>query len=343
MRLIALAFICFALLCSPVAASAQDASPYRKLQALDGQLATIGYRLATANAPLCDRLDGATGLQLHDIAQYRDRAAIDGVFAFESPVEVEAVVPGSPGQAAGIAPGDALATIGVGAAATPIAAFADGLEEDPYSRIQRIADLFATARAAGASIRLELLRAGQPLSFTLAPVPACAGRFQLLIKDGLDAGGGGSAQMVNVNLPLVQYALEDGGGNGEGELAAVVAHELAHNILHHHERLNAVDIDRGPLRGFGKNGRRIRATEEEADRLSVWLLANAGYDPAGAVRFWTRFGKEHGQGLFTEGTHYRWQKRVAQIEEEIAALPSAETRGIARVPPILTHPLPPLE
>ncbi len=341
MRPIALAFALIALLCLPVAAQARDASPYRELQALDGQLAAIGYKLTTANAPLCDRLDGATGLQLHDIAQYKDRAAIDGVFAFESPVEVEAVVPGSPGQAAGILPGDALVTIGSGAAATPVSAITAGLEDDPYTRVQHIADLFAAARADGAPVELRLLRAGTPFTVILTPASACASRFQLLIEAGLDAGADG--RMVSVHLPLVQYALEDGAGKDGGELAAVVAHELAHNILHHRERLDAVGIDRGIGRLFGKNARRIKTTEEEADRLSVWLLANAGYDPEDAVRFWTRFGKEHGHGIFTEGTHYRWENRVSQIEQEIAALATAETRGVARVPPILTRPLPSLE
>ena len=330
------------LLCAPVAAQVQVSSPYRQLQALDGQLAAIGYRLTTANAPLCDRLDGGTGLQLHDIAQYGDRKAIAGVFAFDSPVEVEAVVPGSPAAAAGIAAGDALVALGRGGETTAVTALADRLDGDPYVRIQRIADRFAAARAAAVPVTLELLRAGQPLTVSLTPAPACASRFQMLVEGGLDAGADG--RMVSVHLPLVQYALEAPDGDGEGELAAVVAHELAHNILHHRERLDAVDIKRGVARLFGKNARRIKATEEEADRLSVWLLANAGYDPRDAVRFWTRFGKEHGLGIFTEGTHYRWKNRVAQMEQEMAALSAAPVGDAgARIPPIVTRPLPALE
>ncbi|MAC11863.1 MAG: peptidase M48 family protein [Sphingorhabdus sp.] len=321
------------------AAASQYASPYHELQAMDGQLATIGYRLATANAPLCERLDGATGLQLHDIAQYRDRDAITGVFAFESPVEVEAVVPGSPGDTAGILPDDALVALHHETQTQRIKAMTEGLTDDPYMRIQRIADAFAAATSAGHPVTLDLLRHGRPLSITLTPAPACATRFQLLIEKGYDAGADG--RMVSVNLPLMQYAL--GAPDGEGQLAAVVAHEFAHNILRHRERLNAVDIKRGIGRMFGKNPRRIRQTEEEADRLSVWLLANAGYDPASAIRFWERFGREHGEGLISDGTHARWKERAKAIDEEIARLPTAATRDGAKVPPILTQPLPSLK
>ena len=81
----------------------------------------------------------------------------------------------------------------------------------------------------------------------------------------------------------------------------------------------------------------------EADRLSVWLLANAGYDPASAIRFWERFGREHGEGLISDGTHARWKERAKAIDEEIARLPTAATRDGAKVPPILTQPLPSLK
>lgn len=340
MRLIALALFCTALPCSPASAAAMDVSPYRALQSLDAELAATGYRLAVANAPLCDRLDAGTGILLHDISQYNDRAAIDGVFAFESPVEVASVVPGSPAAMAGIIAGDALVAID-GTERTEIAALTDGLDEDAYARIQQIADLLAAAHNAGQPVMLELLRAGMPYTVRFTAAAACATRYQLLTEDGYEAGADG--RMVSINLPLFQYAAAEGGVNDGGELAAVVAHELAHNILRHRERLDAVDIDRGLARLFGKNARRIKATEEEADRLSVWLMANAGYDPHDAVRFWTRFGKEHGHGIFTEGTHYRWQNRAAQIEEEIAAFHAAVPHDGVRVPPILTDPLPSLE
>ena len=61
-------------------------------------------------------------------------------------------------------------------------------------------------------------------------------------------------------------------------------------------------MQRGFLGNFGRNARRIRETEVEADRLSVYLLDRAGYDPDAAVRFWSRFGRR-GLNFLGSPTH----------------------------------------
>jgi hypothetical protein len=62
---------------------------------------------------------------------------------------------------------------------------------------------------------------------------------------------------------------------------------------------------------LGERGIAIELTD-----AAYALLANAGFDPAGAVRFWTRYGKQRGKGIFSAPTHYRWKKRVALFEED---------------------------
>jgi predicted Zn-dependent protease len=90
---------------------------------------------------------------------------------------------------------------------------------------------------------------------------------------------------------------------------------LAHNVLGHRDRLNAI----------GRTWGNIRATEREADRLSVWLLANAGYDPAAAARFMSRWGPANDHGILSSPDHDRWRTRLQLIEQELAAL--ARARG----------------
>jgi predicted Zn-dependent protease len=130
---------------------------------------------------------------------------------------------------------------------------------------------------------------------------------------------------------MAEYFLDD------GEFAAVIAHEMAHNLLKHRDRLNAQRVNRGFFGQFGKSAGRIKDSEIEADRLSVWLMANAGYDPQAAIRFWTRYGKEHGKGIFSASTHYRWKKRVELFEEEMKKMAAIEPVDGKYPPPLLTR------
>ena len=100
----------------------------------------------------------------------------------------------------------------------------------------------------------------------------CASRFLILPSRQLNAFANGRSVQVTSRL-AEEVRRED-------ELAAVLAHEFAHHVLRHRARLDAAGVERGLLGNFGRNARLIRETEEEADRLSVWLLARAGYDPA---------------------------------------------------------------
>jgi predicted Zn-dependent protease len=117
----------------------------------------------------------------------------------------------------------------------------------------------------------------------------------------------------------------------------VLAHEFAHNILGHRVRLDAARVSRGFFGNFGRNAARIRETEIEADRFSVYLLDRAGYDPAAAVRFWTRFG-QHGLNFLGSPTHPNWRARIALLETEIAAIRRAHAEGREPVPPFGTPP-----
>ncbi len=61
------------------------------------------------------------------------------------------------------------------------------------------------------------------------------------------------------------------------EIAVVVAHELAHNILHHRARLDAAGVSRGLVAEFGRNA---RLTREQAMHLATYALkqnADGGY------------------------------------------------------------------
>jgi Zn-dependent protease with chaperone function len=289
-----------------VPAAAAD-SVFLAIRAADTMLAGIGYRLATANAPLCDRQEPGLGLVLHTPEQYsRDlRAAAVRYFQLDGPVGVEAVIEGSPAADAGIRTDDTL--LGIGAIRF---APADPKGDATTAAAVRVAAQLA-ALPATEPVEVHGRRSGAPYARTVRPVPACRSRFEVEIGTQWTAKADG--EMVQIGAPFLETYPED-------QLAAVVAHELAHNILRHRERLSAKGVDYGMLSGFGRNVRYFRQTELEADILSVSLLANAGYDPAGAVRFWEDFGPKRAGGILRSRSHPAWADRLATIRHAIAEL-----------------------
>ena len=80
---------------------------------------------------------------------------------------------------------------------------------------------------------------------------------------------------------------------GEQRLQPLLEDGRAARVQH----LDAAGVDRGRFKELGRSARLFRQTEAEADRLSVWLLAGAGYDPEAAARFWRKFGRRKGRRL----------------------------------------------
>lgn len=300
-----------ALAASSVALPASAADPiFPAIRAADTQLARIGYRLATANAPLCDRQEPGLGLMLHTPEQYARnlRAAAVRYFKLDGPVGVEAAIDGAPAAQAGIRTDDTLLAVG-----TARFAATDPETEATTAAAIRVAAQLAALPPAEPLV-VQGARNGQPYSRTVHPVPACRSRFEVEI--GVEWTAKADGEMVQIGSPFLETY-------PEAQLAAVVAHELAHNILRHRERLEAKNVDYGMLSGLGRNVRYFRQTELEADILSVSLLANAGYDPQDAVRFWQNFGPKHASGILRSRSHPAWEDRVATISHTITALGSA--------------------
>ncbi|MET0247186.1 MAG: M48 family metallopeptidase, partial [Sphingomonas sp.] len=119
---------------------------------------------------------------------------------------------------------------------------------------------------------------------------------------------------VQINSGMIRFA------GDEDQVAAMLAHEFAHNILRHRIRLEAAGVRRGIFGQLGRSARLIRQTEVEADRLSVYLMANAGYPPAAIVTFWTRYRGAHPLNQIAAPTHLGPGDRIAVVNTEIGNL-----------------------
>ena len=286
-------------LAPPAVAAASDLrAQLKELATLDTRVQTAGWRLARGNAVYCREVAPGIGLQLFDAASYSNPEAVRETLALRADIAVGAVATDGPAARAGLAAHAPLSAV----AGQPTVSL-PGAKPDDYARLAGLHDrLDAELRQSGrASFALV---DGASLEF--AGEPACVTRFEMLTKGSRAAADG---KRVVIGRKLVEELPDE-------LLAAALAHELAHNLLGHRERLNATG------RSWGK----VKATEREADRLMPWLLANAGYDPRAAVRFFAVWGPKHDLGLFATPDHDGWKARVKRVTAEIGVMRAAQAR-----------------
>lgn len=88
----------------------------------------------------------------------------------------------------------------------------------------------------------------------------------------------------------------------DDQLAVVLSHEIAHALAHHtSERLARAERDRqGGLLNALISKHYDREQEAEADKIGVFLMTFAGYDPQEAVAFWEKMARAHAGGQLPE-------------------------------------------
>jgi predicted Zn-dependent protease len=138
---------------------------------------------------------------------------------------------------------------------------------------------------------------------------------------------------VGVLTGLLEVAADD------GQLAAVLAHEISHALAHHaseriaREQLHgaALQVVQSDFRDLQVNQQdRLlsqlsglsglayeRQQESEADHIGVFLMAFAGYEPKQAAVFWTRMqqlGRNRARPPEIFSSHPSDERRLAQLE-----------------------------
>lgn len=276
-----------------------------KLQWQDARLQSVGWRLATGNAPYCPRRGLAIGLLVQDMMNYSDPAGARDAAGIAGDIAVAAVAEGSHAARAGLRANDELLGIG---------------EEDPmarpspgpgdYTRLAALHDLIDRQLERDGHVVFRLARpGGGEWTVQVDGQMACLSRFTVVTGNGRAAADG--------ERILIGQDFADARGAGaalpDDEFAAAVAHEFAHNLLEHQREETAAPRD----------WREIRKSEREADRLSIWLLANAGYDAQAAERLMTRRAGEAHPASLRAPTHDSWPERARIMAEELTRLRAA--------------------
>ena len=261
--------------------SAADLS-VRTLAAQEARLATIAYRMATANADVCRRPDMMTGMILHDLTQYQPakRGEVSRAFSLQSGFGILQLVPGGAAERAGLRIDDEIIAVGGATVEHPGMVWTSAKS---FHRMQGFTDLLQ-ARLMGGSTELLIRRNGSVQQVGLVAERGCGGQLTLANSSGLNAWADG--RYIILTTGMNAFARSD------DEIAFVIAHEMAHNILGHFDR-------RGTRMSiFGRSSRDL---ELDADGFAVRFMSVSGYRPAAGITFlqhsrrrlWWAFSLDH--------------------------------------------------
>lgn len=290
------------------------------------RLQNVAYPLLAAAVPLCEsqlvRRIGLDVATVFDFEQSYQRAAAE-VLNLGSAISVVGVIEGGPADMAGIKLGDTLLAINgnplvTGANATSI--YHNLLEEE---------------LAADHSLILSIERDSRQLDYSLSAVRVCDYPVVLLLDDELNAYADGNA--VYITRRMLRFAEDD------KELALVIAHELAHNIMEHSDkrRQNAwlgrvIDLaaitqgwDTEGLFGELSGNVYSQEFEVEADYVGMYIMALTGMDLDGAAYFWRRMAVESPGNIDTHSaSHPATAERFLALEQAVSEIENKKATGV---------------
>ena len=285
-------------------AESAAAQPVDQLQRDDALVQSLGWRLSHANAAFCARAAPGIGLLLADALTFDDPQRARQIFGLSGDIAVAAVAVDGPAARAGL---DANATVTAIEGAL-VADLPPPAGDDSWARVLGLQQRIERALAQSGAVSLTLADGHVA---TVRGAPSCGVRF--ILDDG-QGNAAASRDQVRIGRKTLRKL-----GDDPAMIAAVLAHELAHAALDHESIMT----------GARNTREAVRRCEREADRLSVWILANASFDPAVAATMNRRLAAGT-RALNSSPTHGSTDARVARIRTEIAQMAAVTDHDWAR-------------
>lgn len=238
-------------------------------------------------------------------------------------LQVMSVLPGSGAMQAGIQVGDIL--VAAGDRPVPTGANAE----------RQAGSLMADTSAGNASLQLTVLRGDASIPIEVPLTPACAMIVDLGNSDAVSSYADGARVMVTRGML--------GFVHSDDELAWVLAREIAFNVVTLAPRTDiAAVIDRlhslniAPQSAFDEQsiGPTTPVQDAAIDRISLYMLARAGYSLDGIGEFWEHLADAYPAELRNSlaSMHTPIANRLAGMERTIAAIRLKQQRGLSLTP-----------
>lgn len=274
----------------------------------------VAWRLRRAALAECRRQDRTrrdTGIVVWSLANFpdaTDRARLQQDWGLDDRVSVALAVEGAPAARAGLRAGDVI--LRVNGEALPVGT----------GGTQRfIARTHAATREG--DLRLDL---ADGRSLTILPEETCDITPLLVRSADINAATDGRTIAITTGL----YGLI----RSDDELALILGHELAHNVLGHigPKPQPRPTVARLPeilgLPASAEAAPYTPARETEADRAGLVFMARAGFDIAAADAVWTRLNALPATGRMA-ATHPPGAERQAALRKAVAEIRTRQRTG----------------
>lgn len=301
------------------------------------KLFNVSYPILTKNSQLCgERITPSIGMDVWNIKNIKwgYRTAARETFGVHSGLTVSYIADKSPAAKAGIKSGDLILAIND-----------QSPKEDDEEANKLLYDELKNSEYK--KIKFDLERNGKTFTAFVTPVAAC--NYPIIYEDeNTDLNAWADGQSIHVTKTIIKFTEND------NELALIVSHEMAHNVMQHIDKqtqnaiiggigglaVDAILIGAGVSTGneFSRFGQNLGASaysidfEKEADYVGMYFMERSGYNSKNVADVWRRFALESPQSVTRKYTHPTTPERYLAINRAYEEIKSKKAKGIALIP-----------
>jgi hypothetical protein len=258
----------------------------------------VSFRLMTAAADFCaahrTAAYGFTVANRYSLGPEMEQAASG--LGLDDSARVLTVVKGSPAALAGLKKGDLIARVN-GKAIAPGAASVESVSAEMAKAGLDGLDL-SVGGAHSRRVRVEA-------------VMACDFPTELVDSDKVNAYADG--ERIRITKGMMWFAEDN------TDLAMVMAHELAHNIMGHVGTFSGLFQDK-------------KSREADADYVGLYIMARAGFQIEKAPGFWRRMAAAFPSMIESTSSHPLMPERFVAIRNTTKEIRLREANGLPLIP-----------
>ena len=299
---------------------------------------SIGYRINSLNADICNKTDFNSGITYanENVIGLKIAKFFPSKLNLGPKVSIINIVKNSPADKAGLTVGDIILEL-------------EGFTfPEGKNALKKISKHFKDFEEKEIK-KIKIDRNGEILKFDINQSKIC--NYPIIFTQDKIVNAYADGKSIIMTQGMVDYAKDD------NEIALVIAHELAHNDRGHLDAKRKNTLIMGSI-GFildlmtiyysgGTAGGDAQNTEmwskigseaysvefeKDADYGGVYYAYRAGYDISNVKNFWERIGSENPKQIAISSTHPATAERYLQIEKTVEEINKKKSDGLALIP-----------